>query len=321
MSARYAVFGNPISHSRSPAIHAAFAAQTGEDIFYTAILAPLDGFAASVRDFIAAGGRGANVTVPFKEEAFRLADRLTPRAELAGAVNTLIFAAPDDAAAGGTPAPITGDNTDGAGLLRDLEHNLGCRIAGRRVLLLGAGGAARGALGPLLAAGPAQVFIANRTAEKAAALACQFAQHLASPLATDASAQPSAAPAAPALAGGAFAELAGNDFDLVINATAASLKGEVPPLPAGIYAPGSLAYDMMYSPDGDTPFLAAARAAGAARCADGLGMLVEQAAEAFFVWRGVRPDSGAVLAALRAAMYAAKHAATQDSPPAQGHPK
>lgn len=317
MSARYAVFGNPISHSRSPAIHAAFAAQTGEDIVYTAILAPLDGFAASVHDFIAACGRGANVTVPFKEEAFRLANRLTPRAELAGAVNTLIFAAPDSSAAG-VPAPITGDNTDGAGLLRDLEHNLGCGIAGRRVLLLGAGGAARGALGPLLAAGPAQVFIANRTAEKAAALASQFAQHLVSPLAADAGAQSGAAPARPALAGGAFAELAGKDFDLVINATAASLKGEVPPLPAGIYAPGSLAYDMMYSPDGDTPFLAAARAAGAARGADGLGMLVEQAAEAFFVWRGVRPDSGAVLAALRAAMHAAKHAATQDSPPAQG---
>lgn len=316
MSARYAVFGNPISHSRSPAIHAAFAAQTGEDIVYTAILAPLDGFAASVRDFIAAGGRGANVTVPFKEEAFRLADRLTPRAELAGAVNTLIFAAPDSSTAD-APAPITGDNTDGAGLLRDLEHNLGCRIAGRRVLLLGAGGAARGALGLLLAAGPAQVFIANRTAEKAAALARQFAQHLACAAAADAGAPPAAAPASPALAGGAFAELAGNDFDLVINATAASLKGEVPPLPAGIYAPGSLAYDMMYSPDGDTPFLAAARAAGAARCADGLGMLVEQAAEAFFVWRGVRPDSGAVLAALRATMHAALH----DSPPAQGHSK
>lgn len=316
MSDRYAVFGNPISHSRSPAIHAAFAAQTGEDIVYTAILAPLDGFAASVRDFIAAGGRGANVTVPFKEEAFRLAARLTPRAKLAGAVNTLIFAAPEPAAAG-TAALITGDNTDGAGLLRDLEHNLGCCIAGRRVLLLGAGGAARGTLGPLLAAGPAQVFIANRTAEKAAALAGQFAQHLASLPAGDASARPGAAPAGPALAGGAFAELAGRSFDLVINATAASLKGEVPPLPAGIYAPGSVAYDMMYSPDGETPFLAAARAAGAARGADGLGMLVEQAAEAFFVWRGVRPDSGAVLAALRAAM----HTALQDSPPAQGHPK
>ena len=328
MSDRYAVFGNPISHSRSPAIHAAFAAQTGEDIVYTAILAPLDGFAASVRDFIAAGGRGANVTVPFKEEAFRLAARLTPRAKLAGAVNTLIFAAPEPAAAD-APALITGDNTDGAGLLRDLEHNLGCRIAGRRVLLLGAGGAARGALGPLLAAGPAQVFIANRTAEKAAALASQFAQQLASPLAADASARPCAAPARPEIAGGAFADLAdlatlanhtdpgGQGFDLVINATAASLKGEVPPLPAGIYAPGSVAYDMMYSPDGETPFLAAARAAGAARCADGLGMLVEQAAEAFFVWRGVRPDSGAVLAALRAAM----HTALQDSTPAQGHPK
>ena len=285
MSDSYAVFGNPVAHSRSPAIHAAFARQTGEDIVYTAILAPQDGFAAALRDFVAAGGRGANVTVPFKEEAFRLADRLTERAALAGAVNTLIVVAADAAGQGaGTSPQLVGDNTDGAGLLRDIEHNLGIAVAGRRVLLLGAGGAARGALGPLLAAAPAGLFLANRTADKALALAREFAGQ---------------APAGCALAGGGFADLCGLRFDLVINATSASLKGDVPPLPAGVFAPGSLAYDMMYSASGETPFLAAARVAGAARCADGLGMLVEQAAEAFCVWRGVRPDSMSVLAGLR----------------------
>lgn len=285
MTDSYAVFGNPVAHSRSPAIHAAFARQTGEDIAYTAILAPQDGFAAAVRDFVAGGGRGANVTVPFKEEAFRLADRLTERAALAGAVNTLIVVAADAAGQGASTSPqLVGDNTDGAGLLRDIEHNLGVAVAGRRVLLLGAGGAARGALGPLLAASPAGLFVANRTADKALALAREFAGR---------------APAGCSLAGGGFAELAGQRFDLVINATSASLRGDVPPLPRGVFASGSLAYDMMYSASGETPFLAAARAAGAARTADGLGMLVEQAAEAFFVWRGVRPDSASVLAGLR----------------------
>jgi shikimate dehydrogenase len=278
MSERYAVFGNPVDHSRSPAIHAAFAAQTGEDLVYEAILAPRDGFAALLRDFVAAGGRGANVTVPFKEEAYRLADRLSARADLAGAVNTLSL---DDS------GQLVGDNTDGAGLLRDLEGNLGFPVRGARVLLLGAGGAARGAIGPLLAAAPAGLRVANRTPQKAADLARRF----------------SALDGCP-LAGGGFTELAGESFDLVINATAASLNGESPPLPAGIYAPGSLAYDMMYSPSATTPFLAAASAAGATRVADGLGMLVEQAAEAFFGWRGVRPDSRSVLAALRAALPA-----------------
>lgn len=278
MSDRYAVFGNPIAHSRSPAIHAAFAAQSGEDLVYTAILAPLDGFAAALRDFVAAGGRGANVTVPFKEDAYRLADQLSARAELAGAVNTLSLA---------DSGQIVGDNTDGAGLLRDLEDNLGFPVHGARVLLLGAGGAARGAIGPLLAAAPACLNIANRTPQKAVELAQRFAAQGSSPL-----------------AGGGFADLAGQSFDLVINASAASLSGEVPPLPAGIYAPGSLAYDMMYAPGATTPFLAAARAGGAARVADGLGMLVEQAAEAFFVWRGVRPDSRSVLCALRGGLLA-----------------
>jgi len=271
MSDRYCVFGNPIGHSKSPAIHAAFAGQTGQDICYEAILAAPDDFAGAVRRFVDAGGRGANVTVPFKEEAFRLCTRRTPRAELAGAVNTLVF----------NGAEILGDNTDGAGLTRDLSVNLACPLAGRRILLLGAGGAARGALGPLLAARPAMLRIANRTPAKAQAQAAHFAAH-------------------GAVAGGGYAELAGQAFDLVINATSASLGGELPALPPGVFAAGSLAYDMMYG-QGDTPFLAFARSQGAARLADGLGMLVEQAAEAFFVWRGVRPASAPVIAALRGA--------------------
>lgn len=269
---RYAVIGNPIAHSKSPAIHAAFAAQTGQTLSYEAILGPLDAFADTVRAFRDAGGRGMNVTVPFKLEAFALADRHSPRAQAAGAVNTLAFAADG----------IYGDNTDGAGLVRDLTHNLGCPLAGRRILLLGAGGAARGALLPLLAAGPAALTLANRTVARAEALAADFAQHAATGH-LDAS---------------SFAALAGRRFDLVINATAASLADQAPPLPAGLYAPGALAYDMMYG-RGDTPFLAAARADGAARLSDGLGMLVEQAAESFLLWRGVRPDTAPVLAELR----------------------
>jgi shikimate dehydrogenase len=273
MSDRYCVFGNPVGHSKSPLIHAAFARQTGQSITYEAILAPQDAFAEAVRVFIAAGGRGANVTVPFKEEAFRLSTRRTPRAELAGAVNTLVF--DND----GGNDQIVGDNTDGAGLTRDLSVNLGCALKGLRILLLGAGGAARGVLGPLLDHQPAALVIANRTAAKAHALAAHFSG-LGSVL------------------GCAYPELADQSFDLVINATSASLNGELPPLPPGIFAPGSLAYDMMYG-KGDTPFMAFARQHGAAQVADGLGMLVEQAAEAFFVWRGVRPDSAPVMALLR----------------------
>lgn len=273
---RYAVVGNPIAHSKSPLIHAAFARQTGQALSYEALLAPLDGFARTIAEFRAAGGRGANVTVPFKLEAFALADRHTPRAQAAGAVNTLAF----------DTDGILGDNTDGAGLVRDLSVNLGCALAGRRILLLGAGGASRGVLLPLLAEGPAALVIANRSADKAAALAAQFATLFA------------AQAGATELRGGGFDALAGQRFDLVINATAASLAGELPPLPPGLYAEGALAYDMMYGPH-RTPFLDAALADGAARVADGLGMLVEQAAESFALWRGVRPDSAPVLAELR----------------------
>ena len=269
MSDRYCVFGNPVGHSKSPAIHAAFARQTAQDVAYEAILAPLGEFSETVQAFIEAGGRGANVTVPFKEEAFLLCTRRTPRAGLAGAVNTLSF---DDKG-------ILGDNTDGAGLLRDITLNLGCPIEGRRLLLLGAGGAARGALGPLLDARPAELAIANRTTARADQLATHFS-------------------ALGAVTGCAYPELAGRTFDLIINATSASLGGELPPLPAGIFAPGSLAYDMMYSQH-DTPFMSFARQQGAAKVADGLGMLVEQAAEAFFVWRGIRPDGAPVMAQLR----------------------
>jgi shikimate dehydrogenase len=265
MTDRYCVFGNPIAHSKSPRIHALFARQTAQDLTYEAILAPLDGFADAVRGFASADGRGANVTVPFKEEAFRLSTVLTPRAQAAGAVNTLSFA-------GGE---IRGDNTDGAGLVRDIGQNLGCGISGRRILLLGAGGAARGVILPLLEQRPAGLFVANRTAAKAVELAKAFG-----------------------IEGGGFESLARQAFDLVINATSAGLADAALPLPDGVFAPGCLAYDMLYGRE--TPFMTQARAAGAA-VADGLGMLVEQAAEAFFVWRGVRPDTTPVLTELRAA--------------------
>lgn len=266
MTDHYAVFGNPIAHSKSPVIHTAFARQTGQDMDYTALLAPLDGFAECVAAFRAGGGRGANVTVPFKEEAWRLASRRTQRAEVAQAVNTLCF----------DGAEVLGDNTDGVGLVADLTGNLGFDLKGRRILLMGAGGAARGVIGPLLEQGPTLLFVANRTVERAVRLAEHFRDR-------------------GPVSGGGYAELAG-PYDLVINATAASLTGELPPLPEGVFAPGGLAYDMMYGRD--TPFLQRARAAGV-RTADGLGMLVEQAAEAFYLWRGVRPQTAPVIAMLR----------------------
>jgi shikimate dehydrogenase len=268
MTDRYAVVGNPVAHSKSPQIHAEFARQTGQDMVYERLLAPLDGFAQTVEAFRQAGGKGLNVTVPFKEEAFRYAPRKTDRAAAAGAVNTLKFENGD----------ISGDNTDGAGLVHDLTVNLKQALGGKRILLMGAGGAARGVIGPLLAEQPAALVLANRTVGKAQQLAELF--------------------------GGKFEavsyeELAGQRFDIVINATAASLKGELPPLPEDIFNPGALAYDMMYGTE--TPFMAWARAHGAEKISDGLGMLVEQAAESFFLWRGVRPDTAAVIRLLRAA--------------------
>ena len=271
MTDQYAVFGNPIGHSKSPIIQTAFARQTGQDMSYKSILAPLDGFDDAVEAFIAAGGRGANVTVPFKQEAFQLVTRLTPRAELAGAANTLIFQGDE----------IVGDNTDGVGLLRDITINLGYPVAGKRVLLLGAGGASRGVVGPLLEAGIASLTIANRTVPRAKLVAERFA------------------PLGP-VTGCGYDELAGQSFDIVINATSASLSGSMPALPVGIFAPGSLAYKMMYGM-GDTPFRIFAREQGAAIISEGLGMLVEQAAESFFVWRGVRPEVRPVMELLQKA--------------------
>jgi len=268
----YAVIGNPIGHSLSPRIHTAFAEQTGQALHYEAILGPRDAFRETVLDFRDKGGCGMNVTVPFKLEAHALADRLSERAHAAGAVNTLQF----------LDGIIFGDNTDGAGLVRDLTHNLGCALGGAQVLLLGAGGAARGVLLPLLQQQPASLTLANRTVSKAEALSEAFQAHASDTF----------------LRACGFSELDDQRFDVVINATAASLSDDAPPLPLGIYTKHALAYDMMYG-KGSTPFLEAARNDGAARTADGLGMLVEQAAESFALWRGVRPDTTPVLTALR----------------------
>lgn len=269
---RLAVIGNPIAHSRSPQIHAAFARSCKHAVDYGRILAPMDGFTATVRAFADSGARGCNVTVPFKIEAFEACIRLTERARLAQAVNTLAFEADG----------WVGDNTDGAGLVRDIEANAGVALHGRRILLLGAGGAAAGALGPLIEAGPAAVVIANRTGAKAQALVGRFA--------ASAAGRGVALSAAPV-------ESPGHDFDVLINGTAASLQAALPPLPAGTLAPGALALDMMYGAAA-LPFLRWAQAQGAV-ARDGLGMLVEQAAEAYAFWFGVRPESTPVLEALR----------------------
>ncbi|WP_295472010.1 shikimate dehydrogenase [uncultured Pseudomonas sp.] len=265
----YVVFGNPIGHSKSPLIHSLFAEQTGQALDYRTALAPLDDFAAFARAFFATG-RGANVTVPFKEQAFALADRLTERARRAGAVNTLARQA---------DGTLLGDNTDGAGLVRDLTVNAGLSLRGKRILVLGAGGAVRGALEPLLAEGPAVVTIANRTLEKAEQLVQEFAD---------------------------LGPLSASGFDwleepveVIINATSASLSGERPPIAASLIQPGmTFCYDMMYAKE-PTTFCRWAAEQGALQAMDGLGMLVEQAAEAFELWRGVRPDSAPVLAELR----------------------
>ena len=269
MTDRYAVIGHPISHSKSPQIHTAFAQATGQDIAYTAIEAPLDGFAATVRAFREQGGRGVNVTLPFKLQACELATDPSEAARLAGAANCLRFEAGDR---------IRAENFDGIGLVNDVQRNLGHALRDRRVLLLGAGGATRGALLPIAQQGPAVLAVANRTADKAHALRTDFAAHA-------------------ALQTGGYAELAGESFDVIINATSTGLGGESLPLPAGLFAPGALAYDMVYG-KGLTPFLRQAREAGVTALADGVGMLVEQAAEAFAWWRGVRPDTRAVIARL-----------------------
>lgn len=270
---QYAVFGNPIAHSKSPLIHGWFAGQTGQALEYRAILAPEEDFEGHARQFFAEGGLGANVTVPFKLDALVFSDHLSPRARRAGAVNTLQQ---------GKNNKIYGDNTDGVGLVRDLTDNLGFSLKGKRVLLLGAGGAARGVIEPLLKSGIARLKIANRTPEKARQLV-QIFHGL----------QPEAE-----LSAGSWASLAGSQYDLILNATSASLSGELPPLPDGLLAREALAYDLMYGKE-PTPFLRWAQQQGATQVADGLGMLVEQAAEAFFLWRQVRPETQPVLQRLR----------------------
>jgi len=264
MTDRYVVIGNPVGHSKSPWIHAEFARATGQDIAYGRLEPPLEGFEAAVDAFRASGGRGANVTLPFKQAAFRYCAALSPRARAAEAVNTLVL----------DRAEIFGDNTDGVGLVRDLQANLGCELDGRRLLLLGAGGAAQGVLQPLLDAGVETLVVVNRTASRAQALAARF----------------------PRIRGGGYDLLGAASFDLVVNATAASLVDALPPIPASVFGPNALAYEMVYGRD--TPFLAFAREHGV-RASDGTGMLVEQAAESFFIWRGVRPPTRAVLSALR----------------------
>jgi shikimate dehydrogenase len=274
MTDRYAVIGNPVAHSQSPRIHTAFARALGHAVEYGTILAEPGRFADAVETFRRAGGRGLNVTVPFKLEAFAITTSCSARATLAGAVNTLEF----------NGDTVIGDNTDGAGLVRDVARRLRFPIEGARVLLMGAGGAARGVVKPLLDERPARLAIANRAGHKALALAVHFARHAATI----------------SVRGGDYAAFQGETFDLVINATSASLEGQVPPLPPRIFAAGALAYDMVYG-DRATRFLDFARNRGAAQTADGLGMLVEQAAESFLLWRGVRPETAPVLALLRQA--------------------
>jgi shikimate dehydrogenase len=274
MTDKYAVIGNPIAHSKSPQIHKMFAEQTGQDISYEAILAPLDGFAATVERLRAEGYKGCNITVPFKFEAFKLATQVTSHADVAQAVNTLKLNFDDNV--------IHGDNTDGIGLVRDIRFNLGITLNNKRVLLIGAGGAAYGVALPLATAG-AKLTIVNRTADKAQALASSLISNK----------------YFDSISAYGFDKVAGQQFDVLINATSAGLTDNELPLPPTIFAPGALAYDMMYGRE--TPFIKFARKHGAAVVSDGLGMLVEQAAESFRIWRGydMKLDTASVIDTLR----------------------
>lgn len=273
MSDRYAVIGHPVSHSRSPFIHSEFARQTGQDIEYDAIDVAPGTFAEAVKQFQDDGGKGLNITVPYKQEAWQLVNERSHRAELAGAVNTIRIN--DDGS-------LYGDNTDGIGLLRDLTLNLDMTLHQKHILVLGAGGAVRGVLVPLLEQGPKQLTLANRTVEKAVELATTFGT------------------IAPMQACG-FDDLADQTFDIIINGTAASLGGEIPPVPVEVCQGCDLVYDMMYAKE-PTPFMSWARQHGAVKSSDGLGMLVEQAAESFSVWRGMLPQTGPVISAVRQAL-------------------
>ncbi|MDR2325746.1 MAG: shikimate dehydrogenase [Acidovorax sp.] len=274
----YCVMGNPVAHSRSPWIHARFAALTGQAVAYERCLVALDGFAQALADFAAAGGKGCNITVPFKLEAAQAATQCSPRVALAGAANTLLWQA---------DGSLYADNTDGLGLVADITRNAGVALADKDILLMGAGGAAAGVLGPLLEQAPRRIVVCNRTAAKAEALVAQHAALAAlHKVELQAQAQQSL----------------GGSFDVVINGTAASLQGAGVPVAASVLRPGSLAYDMMYGPAAQ-PFLDWAAQHGATG-RDGLGMLVEQAAESFALWHGVRPPSAQVLAELRALLHA-----------------
>ena len=263
MTDKYAVIGHPISHSKSPLIHTLFAEQTGQDISYEAILSPLDGFAKTIQHLRDAGYKGCNITVPFKHEAYSLANEYSNSASMAHAVNTFIF----------QHDKIHGDNTDGIGLVTDIEKNLHCKLAGKRVLLMGAGGAAHGVIGNLIQQG-ANIVITNRNMDKAEKLAAQFSSTAKS-----------------------YTALTGEQFDIVVNATSSSLSNALPQLPQGLFRPNSLAYDMMYGKT--SPFLHFAKAQDVSQVSDGLGMLVEQAAVAFFKWRNVMPETRPVIEKLR----------------------
>jgi shikimate dehydrogenase len=269
MADQYALFGFPVHHSWSPFIHGMFARQTGQDMVYRLHESPPECFRSDVLEFFSAGGRGANVTLPHKRAAADLVNELTPRAQLADAVNTIMQ----------RDERLIGDNTDGAGLLADLIRNLGLAFESPRILLLGAGGAARGALEPLMSLRPRLMVIANRNAERAEALAAEFMEF-------------------GPVSGCAFGRLEHHGFDLIVNATSASLRGEVPLIPISVVESTTVCYDMSYGV-GDTSFVAWAKRLGAARAEQGWGMLVEQAAEAFELWRGMRPDTRPVLEALK----------------------
>lgn len=271
MTDRYAVIGNPIAQSKSPTLHMEFARQFGHDLHYGTLLATPETFHETVRCFMGEGGRGMNVTAPFKLAALDLVDELSPRARAAQAINTLKFDA----------AGVYGDNTDGAGLVRDIQERLGVSLSGRRLLVIGAGGAGRGIFLPLLEAQPSYFLLVNRTEAKAHAILGEHAQ-------------------AGVLEAGSISRAADGQFDVVIDATSASLSGAHLSLPGGVFAPGSLAYELAYG-KGDTSFFQDARQGGAAQCSDGLGMLVGQAAESYHLWRGVRPDVLSVMELLRTA--------------------
>ena len=267
---KYAVYGNPIKHSKSPQIHSMFAEQTGEQLVYRSHQVELGKFTEAAKSFFDNGGKGLNITLPFKLDAYEYAAQLSSRAKLAGAVNTL--AIQED----GT---VYGDNTDGVGMVRDMQHNLGWQIEGKKVLLLGAGGAVRGVIEPIAKQKPAMIVIANRTVEKAQQLASDFSEF-------------------GDIRGCSYEALHGNHFDLVINGTSASLSGELPPLPNNLLSDGACCYDMMYGPE-PTTFMRWSAENMAWAVADGLGMLVEQAAESFCIWRGVRPKTKSVIDKIR----------------------